>query len=245
MKLLSWNLFGLCDDDLDLRTEAAMFEALLGGPLEEVVMRDAPPSPPPDVLMFQEVVDRTLDAHLRPHLSAAGYTLLPTQRSDRSYYEIIATGPNVTVHNHHVHSLDSGQGREVVEASITVADTDYVVMTGHLESLPSGKRLRMEQARWVVERLRAMDGPAVFAGDTNLRQAEADTLGPLPDAWEVCGEDSTRRWTHMRKHRTARYDRIWGHMARFSDFNLVGRRPVTPTGDPPSDHLGVTVRINA
>ena len=46
MRCISWNLNGLDADRLDERTEAAVFEMLLGGPIEQVLLAGAPPPPP-------------------------------------------------------------------------------------------------------------------------------------------------------------------------------------------------------
>ncbi len=64
MRVTTWNLDGLDDRHLDLRAEAACLTLLLR-------------PDPPDVILLQEVVRRSWFAHLRPHLTAAGYTLLP------------------------------------------------------------------------------------------------------------------------------------------------------------------------
>ena len=50
---------------------------------------------------------------------------------------------------------------------------EWTVQTAHLESLREGAGLRERQLSYVVERLTSAHGPAVFAGDTNLRDAEA------------------------------------------------------------------------
>ncbi|MCO4745264.1 MAG: hypothetical protein KC912_10795 [Proteobacteria bacterium] len=243
MQLLSWNLFGLEDAELDERTEAALFISMLGGLPEQVLASAEPPAPPPEILMFQEVVDRSLDAHLRPHLSAAGYTLVHSSRDQREYYELIAVRAPFSIVDSRILPLDSAQGRELLEIDAECEGKLYRLSTAHLESMQQGKRLRMGQTRFIVDRLRAWQGPALFGGDTNLRVAEAEAIGGLPDAWEATGSVASERWTRVseRTQRKARYDRIWGHGVRFSGFRCLGREPVTPTGQPPSDHLGVRV----
>jgi endonuclease/exonuclease/phosphatase (EEP) superfamily protein YafD len=245
MRVLTWNLFGLSNEHLDVRTEAAMFIALLGGPPEEVF--DQRPPPPPDVVLFQEVVDRTFHAHLRPHLSAAGYTIVPSAPRPREYFEVVALRAPFVVVGHEILELDSGQGRELVEVTAERDGQRWLLMTAHLESLRSGSRLRTAQASFVLERLRAHPGPAIFGGDTNLRVEEADRLGVLPDAWEACGEPAAERWTWGGSSggRRARYDRIWGRGVRFSGIRCIGRGPVTAIGQTPSDHLGLLVTVRS
>ena len=194
--------------------------------------------------MFQEVVDRTLNAHLRPHLTAAGFTLLPNRAPERDYYEVIAVRPPSKIVSHEVHALPSQMGRELVEVIIERDGLRWMLLTGHLESLKGGAKLRVTQARSVLERMRAHEGPAVFAGDTNLRQVEADRLGPLVDAWEACGSSRLHRWTWGPSKRSkARFDRIWGDGVVFDQFRTTGRDAVTADGQRPSDHLAVRVEV--
>ena len=250
LRLLSWNLFGLSDDHLDVRTEAAMFVALLGGP-PEVVLAGGPITPPPDVLMFQEVVERSHVAHLRPHLTAAGYTLVPAEpHPEREYYELIAVRqPQGIVSTDRVR-FGSAQGRELLRVETEVDGQRHLWLTAHIESLQSGAVQRMAQSVTVLEALAAFDGPAVFAGDTNLRETEAARIAQnhtLTDAWEACGASPAERWTYtsQRTRRGNRYDRIWGGGVRFSGFRCLGRDDVTLARQPPSDHLGVEVRLEA
>ena len=248
MRILSWNLFGLSDRHLDERTEAAMFIALLGGRPEQVLARSNPrPPPPPEVLMFQEVTERTLHAHLRPHLRAAGYTLVPERPRQRGYFEVLAVGRSLKVVEHRITALDSGMARELVEVIAELDGERWLLLTAHLESMRYGAALRMGQAREVLEKLRGHDGPAVFGGDTNLREAEADELGVLPDAWEACGARPAERWTRVvpRTGRRARYDRVWGRGVKFRGFECIGREAVTSDGQPPSDHYGVVVTVRS
>ena len=239
MRVLSWNLFGLEPDQLDVRTEAALFIALLGGRPEDVL--DGRPLPPPDVLMFQEVVDRTFHAHLRPHLAAAGYTLIPAAPPEREYFEVLAVRAPAVVLDSDALQLESDMGRTLLVATARRDGVTWLLMTAHLESLSSGAPLRMEQARFVLELLGNHDGPAVFGGDTNLRMDEAASLGVPLDAWEASGSDPAARWTWSKRSYRARYDRIWGRGVLFSGFRCLGTDPVTPDGQPPSDHLGIVV----
>jgi len=247
MRVLSWNLFGLCDDHLDERTEAAMFIALLGGLPEQVFAAGREPSPP-DVLMFQEVVDRTFRAHLIPHLRAAGYAWFPEQQpAEREYFEVLAVREPLRVTHHQVTDLESVQGRELVEVTVEHDGHTWLLMTAHLESMKSSSWLRMGQSAEVLRRLRAHDGPAIFGGDTNLREAEASTLDPQLDAWRECGSVAEERWTcaSQRTGVRSRYDRIWGKGVAFSGFRCLGGDEITPDGEPASDHLAVMVNARA
>jgi endonuclease/exonuclease/phosphatase (EEP) superfamily protein YafD len=246
MRMLSWNLFGLSDDALDVRTEAAMFQVLLGGRPEVVLASPDRPPPAPEILLFQEVVERTLHAHLRPHLTAAGYSLVVGSTAEREYFEVVALRDPFRIVGSSVERLESAMGRELVAVEAEADGTTWLVLTAHLESMQEGATLRMEQSRHVLDRIAAHKGPAVFGGDTNLRVAEADSLGVLPDAWEASGAKVEERWTRISTSgRRARYDRIWGRGVRFSGFHCIGREPVTPQGAPPSDHYGVVTTLRA
>ncbi|TNE86508.1 MAG: hypothetical protein EP330_22480 [Deltaproteobacteria bacterium] len=242
MQLLTWNLFGLETDELDARTEAAVFTALLGGPPEQVFASGAPPPAPPEILCFQEVVDRSLFAHLRPHVEAAGYRWVTSSRDQREYYELVAVREPLTLVEHHVHPLPTRQGRELLDVLVDGPDGPLRILTGHLESLASGAALRREQVDVVMARLGG--GPALFAGDTNLREREVDGL-PAEDAWVACGEPADARWTwhHGEGRAKARYDRIWGIGVAFDEVSTLGAQALFPGGPRPSDHLGLAARF--
>ena len=64
MKLVSWNLNGLEDREVDLRTESAMIQLLLGAPIEKAILPGFKPNSP-DIVLLQEVVERSYFAHVR------------------------------------------------------------------------------------------------------------------------------------------------------------------------------------
>jgi endonuclease/exonuclease/phosphatase family metal-dependent hydrolase len=236
LQLVTWNLNGLDDHLLDERTEAAVFEMLLGGDPESVLA--GPPPVPPDVIVLQEVVERTFRAHLAPHLRAAGYAIAPSEPPARGYFEIIAARGGMAA----AQSLPfprTGQGRRLLRVQLA---SGLTVFTAHLESLAPSRAVRVEQAGRVLDLLRDA-GPAVFAGDTNLREAEWDGLdtNSVVDAWEQCGSDPATRATWSRY----RYDRVWlagGPVARA--VTRIGARPLPAYGLPPSDHLGLRVVLD-
>ncbi len=238
MRWLSWNLNGLDEAHLDARTEGALFTALLGGPPERVLMSGAPPPPPPDGLLFQEVVERSLVAHLRPHLKRAGYTLFPDHLPDRSYFEVIAVRAPHEVARFTLEALPgSHYGRELLGVELT---SGLRVYTGHLDSLREGSSARKQQLRFVLERL--ADGPALFAGDSNLRDAEVGDLGRAADAWEAMGSQSRHRITWPGR-RGMRFDRAYVSGLTVTGFRTLGRERLPQTGGPPSDHLAIEVTL--
>lgn len=237
MRAVSYNLFGLSDEHLDERTEAAVMEVLLGGPPERVFSGAQAPWAPPDVLMFQEVVDRTLAAHLLPHLRAAGYRVWPdSPHPTREYYEVIATR-DFTWHAWERRPLDSEQGRELLLVEAERDGLSFRLATAHLESMKEGGRLRVAQVPVVLD---ALGERGLFGGDTNLREHE---VSGLPDAWEACGSPASERITRPKRYAGTRYDRFWARGLRVSDFRCLGRTPIAPGGPPPSDHLAISVQF--
>jgi endonuclease/exonuclease/phosphatase family metal-dependent hydrolase len=246
VQLLSYNLFGLEERELDQRAEAAMFQTLLGGLPEAVWARDGVASPPPEVVCLQEVVPRTLAAHVRPHLGAAGYTLFVGSESSRSYFEVLAVRAPVEVVDHRVLPLEnSQQGRELVAVRARIEGHTWLLLTGHLESLRPSSARRVAQASHVLAMLEAHGGPAVFAGDANLSERETPALGVCLDAWQVTGSSAASRYTwHAPRGRSrARFDRVWGHSVCFEAFSVGARGPIRAGGPEASDHLPLRVSV--
>jgi tyrosyl-DNA phosphodiesterase 2 len=238
VRIVSWNLNGLDDTDLDVRVEAALFRMLLGGPPEEVLLRGTPP-PPPDVLLMQEVVARSYHAHLRPQLLAAGYTLVPATVPDRDYFEVVAVHRSHAVAAHTTVPLDRTlYGRWLT--GVTLA-SGVRVYTAHLDSLAEGSAARRAQLAQLRELLG--EGPAVFAGDTNLRDAEVGDLGAMRDAWEAAGSDPAHRWTWLGRRARCRFDRAYVAGLEVRAFRAFGAEVLPATGAPASDHLGIELVV--
>jgi endonuclease/exonuclease/phosphatase family metal-dependent hydrolase len=242
MRLVSWNINGLDDRRLDERSEAAMFTLMLGGvPTGELALDLGPP---PDVIALQEVVPRALHAHIRPHLGAAGYQLLGSDQPARAYFELIAVRRPWMVRSGFMVPLEqSGMGRHLVGVVLDGPIDDVLVLTGHLESLAPAAPVRVVQLEQIVRLMAAHDGPSVFAGDTNLRDRElagVEGLGGVHDAWQAAGSEAATRFTwHNSSWRAkARFDRAFVRGLDVIGFALVGTGP-----SPPSDHLGLDVRL--
>ncbi len=233
LTLVSWNLFGLEPHQLDVRTEAACFGLL---------MED-----PPDIVCFQEVIDRCLHAHLKPHFSNAGYGHI-VQPATTEYYCTIFVKHPLKLINAGIHPFPSSQmGRALLEARIDWDGVDLLVLTSHLESLREGRRARQEQLALIVERLGQHRGPAVFAGDTNLRDPEVGALPGIVDAWEAVGGRGHRfTWRPWKGKAKARFDRVYlNDQWVCEDFTLGEGEPVPEAGVPISDHRMVRVRLTS
>ena len=159
-----------------------MFQILLGAPIEEAVVEGFKPNSP-DIVLLQEVVDRSYHAHVMPHLKAAGFSVFPQQLPERSYFEVVAIRADKLDADYEAFEY-SEQGRGLTKLRCD----DFNVMTAHMESMKPGKHMRVEQAKYILE-IKQKNGPCIFAGDTNLRKAEWESLehGDVKDAWAEIG----------------------------------------------------------
>lgn len=240
MKLVSWNLNGLEDRHIDERTEAAMFQLLLGAPVEEAFAENFKPDTP-DIILLQEVVERSYHAHILPHLKAAGFSVYPKEISERSYFEVMAT--RLPVLNYSTKKFTSTQqGREL---SIIQLENKLTVMTAHMESMEAGSSLRIEQTKYILEKMTQLNTPVIFAGDTNLRDAEWDSLASntVVDAWESAGSIKKHKTTWQRKKYRARYDRAWLNHITLKDFEVIAGNKIPSIQKAASDHHAIRLHF--
>ena len=238
LRLISWNIDGLDERHLDERTEAAV---------RMVLART------PDVVFFQEVTRRSYFAHLRPWMQGVGYTPAPASLSSQSHYGcmiFVREGLPLLSAERRAFA-QSFMGRSLVSARVMWAGQELLLLTAHLESLASGSQDRVRQLDEVMAALAGHDGPAVFAGDTNLRDREVAGK-PLRDAWQLLGAPAATRYTFdtfaipNKSGRTrARYDRVFlSDTVGWTPVSLsfVGMEAVPGAGGLfPSDHAGLEV----
>lgn len=235
MRVVSWNLNGLDATHLDVRTEAALFTVLLGGPPEEMLLGE--PEPPPDVILLQEVVERSYHAAVRPHLMGAGYTLIPSVLPNRNYFEVVAfRGEPQRIVNERLVATEFE--RRLMGAQLS---NGVWVYTAHMDSMAGGATARRAQMVALVERLSGQR--AIFAGDTNLRDAEVPPLGTVEDAWEVTGRDPRARVTYIRGGK--RYDRAYVSGLDVVGFRTFGGKRIGGVGVTASDHLAIEVTLRS
>ncbi len=89
MRLVTWNLNGLEDANIDDRTEAAVFTMILGARLDQL-HAGMSAELPPDVIVLQEVTKRMFAASIARHLPAGGYSVIPVEAPDREVFEVMA-----------------------------------------------------------------------------------------------------------------------------------------------------------
>jgi endonuclease/exonuclease/phosphatase family metal-dependent hydrolase len=245
--VLTWNLNGLDDTKLDERTEAAVFISVTGYTVRQLA-NGKKPHHAPDVLMFQEVTERTFEAHLNTHLPRGGYTLYPATPPERETFEVIAVRKPAQIIRAQTVPLE----RSLYGRNLTIVDVDGVpgmtapirLLTAHFDSGVEEGPVRVAAAKQVAA---AMNERSLFAGDTNMRNAEwdqvADGLG-LVDAWEAVGSPDDLKRTWRMFERGARFDRIWlGAGLHAVDIHGLGTKPLSGLPQGPSDHIGLLVDI--
>ncbi len=236
LDVVTYNLMGLADERLDERTEAICQSLLL--------------EDPPDVVLLQEVVPRTLAAHVLPHFSAAGFTVAPRQPvSESSYFCTIAVRSGLAPKAAWRRPFPGSQmGRALLCLEVDWAGETLRVCTSHLESLRQGQRERAAQIASVADALREATGPAVFGGDTNARTDHLEGLGPdIQDAWDLAGRPASAAatwWPLRGKGPRRRFDRVWlGGRGRWAVEQMQTLPAARVAGMRVSDHVGVRVRL--
>lgn len=219
LRVFSWNLNGLESSRLDSRMEKACIQMVLGVTLREA-MAGAPSPPLPHVFCLQEVVRRVHIDKLRHHFGAAGFELFPAEPPEREDYCIIAVRPPWTIiQSEYVPFEHSKLARGYAEVHLRGEDgQEAFVLTAHMESLRSGGEDRTSQTLQIDARLMARaetSRPAIFAGDTNLREAEfvAARAGGclLRDVFDLAKRPKAHEstWWPEASRRGYRFDRIW------------------------------------
>ena len=222
LRVLTWNLAGLDSTRLLQRAEAACIELVLGQDVRAAAAGERG-LPAPDVIAMQEVVRGMHLGVLEPHLTAAGYVLHPAEpvRAEGEY-SLLAVRPPWAITDARREVFEySPLGRHrlaiTIEQPTTGAPQRIHVMTGHFDSLRSGADARRAQAEEIDAHLAQADAPAVFLGDTNLREREWTAVRDelqLVDVFALAGSPSQHAatWWPPRDRgapRGYRFDRIW------------------------------------
>eukprot|EP00667_Euglena_gracilis_P016852 EG_transcript_17670 len=243
LRVASWNTDGL-DETLLLERAGEVCSILLEA------------QPGWDVVMLQEVVPRTASV-FRGRFRAAGYKEVRPPPPDQ-YFTLMfvreAGAPAVRLTDgKRVPFVGSEMGRDLLTATVQCGGVTVRCMTSHFESLASGAAERQKQLHTVVQQLTGPE-PAVFAGDTNLREKEVRAepgLRAVVDAWEAGGAAGPQRYTwYVRENGRQvqppmgfRFDRMWaGGAQQVRSFRLLGTELMSE-GCYPSDHFGIGAEV--
>lgn len=166
VRVLSWNLDGLCSKALARRTDAAV----------SVIRNNAP-----HLVLLQEVVVDSL-RQFRGALQADYHVVI--QRSSADYFCAIlvhrSTGKITASGSEPFDNSVMGRGLVWANVRLKAMPRDCLVMTAHLESTKDYGESRKAQLREAWDRMRAAEGNAIFAGDLNLRDREVSVVLIFP-----------------------------------------------------------------
>ncbi|CAN7989444.1 unnamed protein product [Ixodes hexagonus] len=243
LKFITWNIDGIDDKNLLLRTKAVCSIIESSGI---------------DIVFLQEVVPTSVKILEK---SLPGYKLL-VGNSVEYFTATLLRKNRVKYESHEVYPFsNTAMGRNVTYIKASFSDKPLTLMNTHLESTAEFAEARKVQLKRCIRK--GIKEPAersvIFAGDLNLRDSELDDLGGLPhnfeDVWESCGQrkearytwDMTRNdnvtWNGRFKPR-CRFDRVYFKRSQPTSlkpvfFGLIGLERLKPHRCFPSDHWGI------
>lgn len=243
-RLLSWNLDGLDDRNLKIRTKGVT-----------KILKESSP----DIVFFQEIVPKTLDY---------------IQKNIPPQYKFIAAGSEgyftVTLINEFTVKYDSHEvieypqslmSRNLLQVEAHIGKMKLVLLNTHLESTADHSKERLNQLQMCFKRmLDASDTKnIIMGGDLNLRDKELGGIGGPPsgieDLWIVCGsrKECQYTWDTQRNSNKEiastfkprlRFDRLYLRPSRPRGvfpkyFGLIGLQKIAGHQCFPSDHWGL------
>jgi endonuclease/exonuclease/phosphatase family metal-dependent hydrolase len=266
LSFLTYNIDGLNPVNLNYRTNTA---------LALIVSANA------DVVQLQEVVSDTAPIIIKTLVSHGYSNFSETSGFEGYCHYFTLTFAKVRKFSScsvrrvpYTGSASSQQGRDSLQLSLVYMGVPWLFVNCHLESCgvafkSTGSTIRQAQLthglRLIAEH--AVRGPAVLAGDLNIRDPEASAVRKLfgtdiSDASEVCKVDKKKSATwYMPAPSTysARYDRVYynnAHGLVAKTFTIIGEEDIyadLPDGGgfsdealpyrTPSDHRGLVVEF--
>lgn len=254
LSLLTWNIDGLDERDLEERT-TAVFQTIL---LKQ-----------PDVVFLQEVIAPSFTL-LKQKLNSKYHFFAPDFPPEHYFVVILVKqAPYLSPG-----SLDclsypgTSMGRQLLQLPLSFKGLEIVVLTSHLESMKDYSAERKAQLRTafdvMVKKMREGKNVCIFGGDLNVREAEVKSVKVpegIVDAWQTCGSDVSSQFTWDVKNNDnlhwpypnkphARYDRVYCISSTAAGglqpthFELVGQDRLYKCGRFPSDHWGLWVEFS-
>lgn len=258
LKVVSWNVDGLCDfSPLSNRLEL-IFSLLL--------------SINPDLILFQEIIPDVIQ-ELDHHLSLYGYFCLSFDNNMtrlpyfcRSYMKITLQSTFLRSSWMRFLSSHMGRGYEMIELNLN--NHQLLILNTHLESCKESSEERKNQLKQCFEVLLNHPGPAILLGDLNLRDHEIKSKEQFPelyqhsslgshisDCWECLGSPISTRFTWFMPSKPsirARFDRGYfkqntSFQKSLVSFDLLGQElileGILDESSYISDHCGLIVTM--
>lgn len=244
IRLMSWNIDGLCEKAKQKRTQAVC----------DIINKESP-----HVVFLQEVIPETLDI-----LTKRCPTYHVIEAANEEYFTavMLKVGVVQVKASKVIPFTNSLMLRTLQKIECTVKGVKFLLMTSHLESTKEHSKERKNQLKIALQHLvnASHDETVLFGGDLNLRDQEIKDIQGLPDEvfdlWQVTGSrkeaeftwdmsrNSNLEWKGKFKPR-CRFDRIYIRHCRPKSvvvpkyFELVGLEKVPSCGLFPSDHWGI------
>lgn len=249
LRLLSWNIDGLDENNKTERTEEVCRVILLKRP---------------HVVFLQEVVDDT-----KPILTeklGRVYSLHVHPSPPAHYYPAILVQKNVDVlESEKLDSIEfpqSTMGRHLLILNVKFQHISFSLFTSHLESMKNYGAERKRQLKVCFSEMlkRTQEGKiCLFGGDLNVRDKEvAEVCIPdgIADVWQACGGSESEKFTwdstindnlNLSFKVKLRLDRLYisPFLKKDTDpvrpvkFELVGQDRLAHCQRFPSDHWGM------
>lgn len=244
LSVLSWNLDGLDNVSLFIRTKAA---------IETLKKEDA------DVVFLQEVVHQSWQI-LQDDLSTL-YHLIPASTSDPYFTAVLLKITTVFLDSKKVQPFfTSVMMRKLQILHVNVKGIDVKLMNTHLESTAAHSVERLRQLKICFDEIASTDPKynVIFGGDLNLNANDmrsATIPKSVVDIWEMLGSKPETRYTWDTRYNTnkqmdgpgrprCRFDRFYFRSSCTKNivpygFNLTGIKKIKNCSKFASDHWGI------
>lgn len=245
-RVITWNIDGLDDHNLKIRTKAVI----------KIIENENP-----DIVFLQEVVPKTLN-YIEENLPQ--FKCIPGDHE--GYFTVTMINQFTTYYDDHriIKFPQTTMGRNLLQVDVHIGPSKLRLLNSHLESTGEHAEERMNQLRISFDELRGTDESVnvIFGGDLNMRDKEVDQIG-LPnrvhDVWISCGSRKECQWTWDTMRNTnkqmpgkfkprCRFDRVYFRPATAKEsqwvaqpkfFGLIGLQKIANYQCFPSDHWGL------